>query len=725
MRRLFRAMSLWLTLGLGLSLGLALPAQAEGAATPLASLVADSLTIRSGDVLVASGHVEIFYQGRHLLASGLTYDRSTDRLQIEGPIWIDDGHGNVLQAERADLSADLTEGILRSARLVLGNHLQLAAGEVLQTAGGRFTAMRSVVASSCTICKGNPTPLWEIRAASVVHDTLEHQIWFSGAQLRFWGVPVAYLPLLRVPDPDLKRASGFLIPSLRTTSLLGTGVFVPYFMPMGDSRDLTITPYLTTTQDRTVNLRYREAYRAGHVTILGAVSDDDLLGPGLRGYLQANGALGLPQGFNLNFNLIGVSDPAYLLNYGISDTDRLQSTIEITRTRRNSWISASATGIQSLREGDTGGTSPSAITDFSLHRRFAPAILGGTGGFEFQTHTNWSPSTDPFDTNGDGVADGSDQARISARLDWERNWLLASGIEVTTSGLVSADEYLITQDAVYAGDITRLAGTAGVELRWPFSKFGKTATQLIEPVVQLVASPGTTASVPNVDSRLVEFDEGNLFTFDRFPGADVVETGVRLNVGVNYDAIFAGGLDFGVTAGRVLRLDAPDGFPAASGLASQRSDWLVAWNLSDGSDDGLQLTNRLVLADNLALTKGELRVDLVRAHYDLAVGYSYEQADVEEGRPAPISELVLGGGYDLTDTWTLRGTSRYNVTEDAMVQAGAILTFRNECLNLDLSLSRRFTSSTTVQPSTDFGLAVELLGFGGSGVPGMSRQCRQ
>ena len=99
MRRLFRAMSLWLTLGLGLSLGLALPAQAEGAATPLASLVADSLTIRSGDVLVASGHVEIFYQGRHLLASGLTYDRSTDRLQIEGPIWIDDGHGNVLQAE--------------------------------------------------------------------------------------------------------------------------------------------------------------------------------------------------------------------------------------------------------------------------------------------------------------------------------------------------------------------------------------------------------------------------------------------------------------------------------------------------------------------------------------------------------------------------------------------------------------------------------------------------
>ena len=724
MRRLLLVLSLWL--------GLALPGQAETPAnTPasnpasnLASLVADSVTIVSPDVLQARGHVEIFYQGRHLMAVSLTYDRSTDRLQIEGPIWIDDGKGNILQAEMADLSADLTQGILRSARLVLGDQLQLAAGEVIQTADGRYTAMRSVAASSCTICKGNSTPLWEIRAASVVHDTLEHQIWFSGAQLRFWGVPVAYLPLLRVPDPDLQRAAGFLIPSVRTTTLLGTGVFVPYFMPIGDSRDLTITPYLTTSQDRTVNLRYREAYRTGQVTINGAISDDDLLGPGLRGYLSAEGHLGLPQGFNLNFNLIGVSDPAYLLDYGITDADRLQSTIEISRTQRNSWISASATGIQSLREGDTGGTSPSAITDFSLHRRFAPAILGGTGGFEFQTHTNWSPSTDPFDTNGDGVADGSDQARISARFDWERNWLLTSGIEVTSSGLLSADEYLIAQDAVYAGDISRLAGTAGVELRWPFSKTGTTATQLIEPVIQLVASPGTTASVPNVDSRLVEFDEGNLFTFDRFPGADEVETGVRVNAGVNYDANFADGLDFGMTVGRVLRLNDPKGFPSASGLASQSSDWLVAMNLSDGSADGLQLTNRLVLADDLSLTKGELRLDLVRTHYNLALGYSYVQADVEENRPDPISELVLDGGYDLTDTWTVSATSRYNVTDDTLVQAGAVLTFRNECLNLDLSLSRRFTSSTTVQPSTDFGLAVELLGFGGSGLPGMSRQCR-
>ena len=42
------------------------------------------------------------------------------------------------------------------------------------------------------------------------------------------------------------------------------------------------------------------------------------------------------------------------------------------------------------------------------------------------------------------------------------------------------------------------------------------------------------------------------------------------------------------------------------------------------------------------------------------------------------------------------------------------LQWRNECATIDLSLSRRFTSSTSVRPSTDFDLSVELGGFGGS-----------
>ena len=69
-------------------------------------------------------------------------------------------------------------------------------------------------------------------------------------------------------------------------------------------------------------------------------------------------------------------------------------------------------------------------------------------------------------------------------------------------------------------------------------------------------------------------------------------------------------------------------------------------------------------------------------------------------------------------------SGRYDFEADRATRAGVGLEFRNECLLVDLSLSRRFTTSTSVKPTTDFGLSVDLLGFGGSAKPGPARRCR-
>ena len=213
----------------------ALPLRAQDHAT----LVADSVSVASGSVLLATGNVEVYFRGQRLSASAISYDRTADRLTISGPIRIDNGMGSVITAAQADLSADMTEGLLTSARLVLDRRLQLTAADIRRSEGGNLTALRSVAASACTICQGNPTPLWEIRASEVIHDARPRQIYFRDATLRFFGLPVMYLPMLRVPDPTLKRATGFLIPRVRSTTALGTGFKLPYFIALGDSRDLS------------------------------------------------------------------------------------------------------------------------------------------------------------------------------------------------------------------------------------------------------------------------------------------------------------------------------------------------------------------------------------------------------------------------------------------------------------------------------------------------------
>ena len=698
-----------------------------GAQTTLpdaATLVADAVTLQSPTVLQASGHVEVFFKGQHLTASAITYDKAANRLQITGPIRIEDTKGEVLLADQASLSADLTEGLLTSARIVMQQKLQLAAAEVLRSDGGRYTAMRQVVASSCSICKGSATPLWEIRAREVVHDAVTRQIWFSDATLRFMGVPVLYLPILRIPDPSLDRATGFLIPKLKTTSTLGTGVLLPYFIVLGPSRDILLTPYLTTSGNRTLNLRYREAFASGTLTVEGAATRDSIKPGVLRGYLQANGAFNLGRGFILSINGITVSDPSYLSDYGISSADRLDSTVALTRVQRNLYFSAQATGFQTLRAGEQTATQPAFLTDLEFHRRFLPAILGGEGEFELQTHSQYRPSTLAIDTNGDGIADGRDLGRITLKGDWRRNWTLPSGIEVSAETNAEADFYTIRQDVIYAGYPYRATATTAVELRWPWVKPGKDgSSQMIEPVVQLVAAPAPDSAIPNEDSTLVEFDESNLFALDRFPGADAFEGGARLNVGLNYLRSSATGWTYGATAGRVLRFSDYGQFSAASGLQGHSSDWLLA--LQASAPAGIALTTRMLAKDGLVLRKGEVRLDVNRPNYTLSGGYELLPADLAESRPVPVRELVLDGSYNLTGNWTARLNERYDLVAKRHAQSGLSLSFKNECLSADMSIARQYAASTSVTPTTTFGLQVALLGFGGSGSQGPAKVCRR
>jgi LPS-assembly protein len=695
-------------------------AQAQDQAT----LVANSLRIESDRRLVAEGSVEIFYQGRRLTAARLAYDRVDDSLTIEGPITLSDGSGVTVLASQAELKADMSEGILRSARVVMNDQLQLAAAEVMRL-GGRYTTMTRVVASSCKVCSGSATPLWEIRARRVVHDQTERQIYFDNASLRLGGVPVFYIPRLRMPDPTLKRSTGFLIPALRSSSTLGTGLRWPYFITLGSSRDLTITPFVATKNVTAVELRYRQAFRTGEISVTGIAANDRLQTARTRGHARAEGRFNLPDGFELRFDAQAVSDRALLWDYGLSDADRLNSTIGITRTRRNEHIEARLISIRTLRAGEASDTLAARLGDLTWQRRFSLGPLGGQGGLQFAAHGHRRSSDDSDDANTDGLTNGRDVVRARIRADWRRDWISDRGLVFGVLGEVTTDLYRIGDVASdYGGTHSRSHGAFAAELRWPLVKAGKGGVNhLLEPVIQLVVAPNQTARLANEDSVLVEFDQGNLFSLNRFPGADAVERGVRANLGLNYMRRDPAGWTLGVTLGRVIRAGDLTQFTAGSGLDGRSSNWLAAWQITHAG--GMQLTSRLLLDDGFGLTKAEMLLAHDQPRYGLEAGLLYHKADPAEGRAIDTREVVFDGRVALGQGgWQARLSNRYDLEAKRASNAGLGLLFRNECLSVDLSLSRRFTSSTSVRPTTDLSVSLELLGFGGSTAPGPSRQCR-
>lgn len=685
---------------LALALLLAAPAAAQDGAV----LVANAVRVEGLDRLVADGDVEVLYGTSRLRARRIEYSQSTGRLMIQGPITLVDGDKVIIMADAAELDEDLRNGILTSARVVLDQQLQFAANQVRRV-NGRYTEFTRTVASACEVCAANPVPLWSIRSRRAIHDQEEQQVYFEDATFLVMDLPVFYLPRLRLPDPTLKRATGFLIPSARTTNRLGTGIKVPYFIVLGDSRDITITPYLSA-RTTTLEFRYRQAFRHGRIEFNAAGGKDALIPNRTRGYLFGHGKFDLPRDFKLDFGIELASDPAYLLDYGYSDKDRLQTFVGVERVRRWERITARVINFRTLRDSEipTSDQLPYLLGEAEYFRRF-PGLMGGEGRLIFSAAGHQRES--------DADVVGRDMMRLGIQANWSRRWIFGPGIESSVQAGVTADGYFVGQDSNFDPYPSRVTPAVGMTFRWPLQRTGAGGVQhLLEPLAQVAWSDTWGGAVPNEDSTLAEFDQGNLLALNHFPGHDRTETGFRGALGVAYTRHDPAGWSLGVTVGRVFRADPAPDFTGASGLGGTASDWLAAIQLKSG---GFALAHRIQISPGPSITKSETRLSWAGDRLMLAAAHVWIVAEPAEGRPDRTHELTFDTDYTFAGNWTASADMRYDFDAGRTQRAGFGIGYRTECLQVDLSLSRRFTSSTSVVPTTDVGLKVSLNGFGRDG----------
>jgi LPS-assembly protein len=683
-------------------------------AQALASLIADSVIVDPSGRITAEGNVVVFFEGNRLSAERVIYDRTTDTLSIEGAVTLTDTSGNVVTADAATLNSDLRNGVLTSARLVLDQQLQLAAARIARV-DNRYTTLRRVVASSCEVCAANPTPLWEIRASRVVHDTVEQQLYFDDAQFRLAGVPILYLPRLRLPDPTLKRASGFLIPELRTSSDLGTGLQLPYFIAIGSHADTTLTPYLSASTT-TLEFNYRQELRNGRLTFDGAATSDDIGG---RGYFFANGTYYLPRGFVASGQLEFVSDPGYLFQYNYSSKDRLTNEFALDRVREKDLFRASVTEFRTLRDLEIPirDALPDRFIETSYQRDLPSPRFGGLTTIRIDAAALNRPSSDDII--------GRDMSRIGFGVDWSRRSVLGRGLVVDTEAALRIDAYNIGQDSTFEANSLRAAPRVATELRWPHARTTSSgASEILEPILRLDIANISGDDVPLEDSRIVEFDEANLFAPSRFPGIDGIEDGSRAAVGVNWHRSDPSGWAANFAFGRVASLDGTLEFSDTSGGAdADQSEWLLAGRLSFG--DRLWVSSRSLFDDNVAFTLSETRVDWQADRGMLTSSYLFAQPEPAEGRNEELSEWAFGGALDLNENWTANADWRYDFNEGRAARAGLGVDFSTDCIRIDLSVTRRYATSTSVTPTTDFGFRVSLLGVGNGQKQGTSRPvCR-
>ncbi|MGZ0190488.1 MAG: LPS-assembly protein LptD, partial [Alphaproteobacteria bacterium] len=293
---------------------------------------ADSIVYdNSRGVLTAEGNVIVVQGARALKAARIEYFEAEDRVLATGGVTILEPGGEVIKADRAELTDSLKRAIADNLGIRLSDGSRLVGRKVERVSGVR-TTLTDGAFTPCAACAKDPdrAPVWRLRARKVEHNEVERDINYEDVTLDVAGVPVMYLPYFSHPDPTVKRRTGLLAPSLFFGGEFDAVTQVPYYWSIAPNSDLTFKPYFTATSAPVAALEYRHLFEDGAVRFDGSLgyldrtSNDGVKDKNVtRGHAFVDGDFALDDTWKLTLAGRVASDDSFVETFKIDESDVL------------------------------------------------------------------------------------------------------------------------------------------------------------------------------------------------------------------------------------------------------------------------------------------------------------------------------------------------------------------------------------------------------------------
>ena len=690
----------------------------------------DELTYdTSGNRVIAKGNVELYYNNYSVTADEVTYDQAASTLTAAGNVTIRDPNGQITHADRIELTDDFKEGFVESLSVVGTDDTRIAARRAIRKDGNvtEFSDARY------TPCKSNPgmPPMWCISAARIIHDQKAQTISFQDAQFEFMGVPILALPYFEAPDPTVKRRSGFLLPSIGSSTNLGVSIETPYYFALSPQFDFLFSPEYLSKQGILWKGDWRHRLANGEYEIKVAGIEQDFASlpssianrqvyDGWRGSIQTKGLFSLSSWWKFGWDVTVESDDTFRRFYKLDNvlvTDRVNTVFLEGQSERNYFgMRFYQFGGLLLSDNATSESKVHPIIDYDYV--FADPILGG--------ELAWKSNVLSL-TRDNAILNTRTESYNHAKteLAWRRRLTDGLGITYTPFGSVRGDAYYLDnavnpQSGATITDETVLRGlaTGGVTVSYPWIANGLGASHTIEPIGQVLYSQAKVSqrALPNEDSRSVVFDDTNLFETQKFSGTDRVETGTRVNAGLQYTfqsnqggyARFLAGQHYQLSGenayadpGRIGGVaTSPFVFSPTSGLQNDRSDYVLGAYLAPNSIFRLLSQTRFGEND-LAIRREDLFASVNYGPIMASAVYTYAAADPLLGIDKAQSDVTATLGLRLTDRWSVIGAMRFDIDARSILTDSIALRYADDCFVLTTTYQETFIENAALGLTND------------------------
>jgi LPS-assembly protein len=576
---------------------------------------------------------------------------------------------------------------------------------------GKFTSCKSTN-------EKEGCPYWSLNANLVTHDKENKKITYKNATLDVNNIPILYTPYFSHPDPSVKREAGFLAPSFSSLgSDIGATIKVPYFYPVSQSADFTISPVYYFKQNPLLLGEYREKYKNGFLTLEGGftegykeitTSQTDGLRHHLYGNLNLNFTDKVLDQSEFNAKIQRINNPTYLrvnkinstidgfkTNLVKEDETKLTNEIYLNSFGKNESLNFKIAAYQNITTSKASDQYEYLLPEiiYSKYNLLDNNNLNFSSNFKsLNTSTNQNKTT--FINN----LDYSTAESYNANLGIGYKFLTKINNINYYSDYRTPNENLNSQ----------INPVVGLDASLPFAKLSKESEQYLIPRILTRYSPGKMTNAKSNDTFL---NTDNLFSINRMNSDELIEKDLSFNIGLDWmwkEKITNKNkpAEAGISIGQVIKFNEDLDMPTKSSLQNKNSDLVTKANyLSPGNFD-VTLKNTLDNGFN-HVYYNDLNLKTFLKQGEINFNFYEKNSHIGNERYSKANLTSY-----LTDNTKLTISTDRNLKTDLTNSHKLGIENENECIRYGFYFQKNYSSDKDLKPATSVFFGVTLLPFG-------------
>ena len=674
------------------------------------NIQAEQMTGHPDREVILERDVEIIRGQTKINSDKAIFYQEENEVEVEGNVHML-RFGDRFTADKARLNLDTGVGTASNTTYKLIKNNAQGKGERIDF---QSREKATVTHGTYSTCEG-ANPDWYLKSDTLKVDTGEDIGRSSSSVVFFKDVPIFASPLLSFPMSS-GRKSGFLPPTMGTTSRGGMEIALPYYFNIAPNRDFTLTPKSISRRGTQVtgDARYLGENYAGQ-TKVEYLADDKEAGRDRYSIASMHTQRFSPNlTFSWNYNK--VSDDNYFTDFSqnlgtitnnqVPSAQRLLAREASLSYAANDWsATARVSNYQLLQDQASPIIRPFERLPQLTLKTWRHDVNGFDWSVDSEFNRFWLPTSDL-----DGRPTG-DRLVIRPQVSYP---IIGAGYFIKPKFIAHATQYQLDSSTT-SGDtsMSRTIPTFSIDSGLIFERdtklFGNAVTQTLEPRLFYVYTPYRDQSkIPIFDTADASFGFAQIFNENRYVGSDRISDANQLTAALISRYLetsgaerlrFAVGQRFYFKDQRVL-LDSATG--ATSTPNESRSDLLLAaaGRISNtvGIDTALQYSE-----SDRKLYNANFTIQWMPApRHVLNAEYRYL-------RDNQLDQINLSAQWPLQDRWYGVGRISYSLPESRVVEGLAGFEYDAGCWVFRL-VSRRLATSTQ-EANTSFFAQLQLNGL--------------